>query len=112
MHGQQALVLIRQLNTNTPSIVIQTPSSSTIYKSNGTLPVTISFSGRYSLQKVDIFINGVFVNSIKNSLTYTVNLSDIDSLNEENELKIIGYDSVYNKTEQRMTFKVVSSTVN
>lgn len=53
----------------------------------------------YPINKIDIFINGSFVNSLNNSFEYKIQNDDILNKKEVNELKIKIQDSIYNTNE-------------
>jgi membrane peptidoglycan carboxypeptidase len=90
-----------------PKITIKSPSSATQYSRNSKITVNIDTSGKYPLTEVDIFVNDIFIGSSKRapfSLSFTPN--DLDVLEVQNRLKIIGYDAVKNKGEAETVFNV------
>ena len=90
-----------------PKITIISPSSATQYSRNSKITVNIDTSGKYPLTEVDIFVNDIFIGSSKRapfSLSFTPN--DLDVLEVQNRLKIIGYDAVKNKGEAETVFNV------
>jgi 1A family penicillin-binding protein len=93
-------------NTSGPVVSIIEPDTTSIYSSNQKIQLKISSSGSYPLQKIDIFINNIFINTIKSPFVFSFIPDELDSLRYENELKIISYDTIYNRTESTSTFKV------
>jgi penicillin-binding protein 1C len=93
-------------NTSGPVVSIIEPNTTLIYSSNQKIQLKISSSGSYPLQKIDIFINNIFINTIKSPFVFSFIPDELDSLRSENELKIISYDMIYNRTESISTFKV------
>ena len=66
----------------------------------------ISSSGPYPLLKMDIFVNSAYLGTHEASSSFYLVPSELENLQAENELKIIAYDSVYNRTEASLLFKV------
>jgi penicillin-binding protein 1A len=91
---------------NKPIVSIIDPSSTTVYPSNQRIPIKISSAGVFPLQKIDIFINDVYMETIKPPFDFSFVPKDLNSLQDVNELKIISYDSIYNRSETDSTFKV------
>lgn len=90
-----------------PKITIMSPSSSMQYGKNSKITVTINNSSKYPLTKVDIFVNDIFIGSSKRvpfSFSFTPN--DLDLLEAQNRLKVIGYDAVRNRGEAEVIFNV------
>lgn len=93
-------------NTSGPVVSIIEPNITSIYSSNQRIQLKIYNSGSFPLQKIDIFINNVFINTIKPPFVFSFIPEELDSLRSENELKIISYDTIYNRTESISTFRV------
>ncbi len=90
-----------------PVVTIQEPNSVKNYSSNEKIQLRISNSGRFPLEKIDIYINDVFLGTSKPPFNFSFIPADLDNLREENEIKIISYDSAYNRAETTSTFKVI-----
>lgn len=90
-----------------PVVSITEPNNTTAYLPNQKINVKIESEGRYPLTKIDVFINDAYLDSYnpKNSIFY-FNPSDVNNLQEENTLRIVAHDSVYNIGEVTSTFKI------
>jgi archaellum component FlaF (FlaF/FlaG flagellin family) len=94
-------------DANKPKVSIIKPDSITIYSPSQKINLQISNSGTFPLQKIDIFINGIYLETEQPPFSdFSFTPSDIENLQESNDLKIISYDTVYNKSETDSTFKV------
>lgn len=89
------------------NISIQNIDSQKTYGLYETLNVSVSSTGRYGLLKASLYVNNVFVETIDRApFTFRFNPKDISGIGEVNEIKIIGYDTVFNKKEAISEFKV------
>ncbi len=93
-------------NTSTPIVSIIEPDTTTIYPRDQKIQVKISSSGNFPLQKIDVFINNTFIDTIKSPFDFSFTPEELDNLKSENELKIISYDTAYNRGETSVIFKV------
>jgi len=89
-----------------PIISIIEPNDTTTYSPDQKINLKISSSGVFPLQKIDIFINGIYLETIKSPFNFSFILGELETLQSNNELKIISYDSVFNKSETNLIFKV------
>lgn len=89
-----------------PVISIIEPNTTKNYLPEQKIQLKISSAGYFPLQKIDIFINGSYLGTSKPPFSFSFTPSELDSLKSENELKIISYDSVYNRSETTSTFLV------
>ena len=88
---------------------VQISLNDTQYSKSETVDISVSSSGRYPLRKIEVYLNGIYIDSVSQSpFTYSIDLSSIDDLSEENEVKIKGYDSVYNNNEEVKYFTLTS----
>ena len=55
---------------------------------------------------MDIFINGVYLETDQPPFDFSFTPAELNNLQAENDLKIISYDSVFNKSETDSIFKV------
>ncbi len=101
-------VLIDDIHTelSKPVVSISEPNSGTIYSPNQKINLKVSSSGPYPLLKMDIFINENYVGSSQTPFVFSFIPSSLVNLQTDNELKIVVYDSVYNKSETHTMFKV------
>ena len=98
------------VHTSTPNLKVSIlePNTNTIYNANQKIQLNTSTSGNFALQKMDIFINDVYLGTIKPPFNFSFVPSELDSLKTENELKIISYDTAFNRSETISTFLVQS----
>ena len=89
-----------------PTVSIMEPDSTTVYNSNKKVQLVITNSGIYPLQKIDVFINDVYIDTIKPPFNYSFTPNSLTNLKDLNTLKLISYDSTYNSTETDTTFHV------
>ena len=62
---------------------------------------------RFNLSKVDVFINDIFMGSVKSSpFNFSFTPNDVDNIKTENELKLVVYDTVKNKAEYTIPLKL------
>jgi membrane peptidoglycan carboxypeptidase len=91
---------------NKPIVSIISPDSTTVYPSNQKINLKIQSSGVFPLQKIDIFINNIYLETSEPPFNFSFIPKNLDNLGDSNELKIISYDTMYNKSETDATFKV------
>lgn len=89
-----------------PIISIIEPNSRTNYSPNQKINLKISSSGLYPFLKMDIFINNTYLETSNSTSGFYFIPKELEDLQAENELKIITYDSIYNKSETTLIFKV------
>jgi len=94
------------IEENKPIVSIIEPNTTFIYLPNQKIQLKILNSGRFPLQKIDIFINDTFVDTISAPFTFSFIPEELDNLRSENELRIISYDTIYNRAENIQTFRV------
>ena len=94
-------------DSSRPIISIQEPNTRTIYSPDKKINLKISSSGFYPLVKIDIFINNMYLGTSEYPFNFSFTPSELENLQEENELKIIAHDSAYNNSgETTLIFKV------
>lgn len=91
---------------NKPTVSILEPNTEAVYTKDSVINLTVQASGKFPITKMDVFLNGVYLDTISSPLSYQLNLSNVGSIRDENELKVVVYDNVYNKTESNLIFKV------
>ena len=89
-----------------PVVSIIEPNDKEIYLPNQKIQLEISSSGRFPLEKIDIFVNDVFLETLKAPFVFSFTPEELENSQTDNELKIISYDSVFNRGETISTFKV------
>ncbi len=90
-----------------PTINISDLDLEKTYSDTETISFKLNITGTYPVKKVDIFLNNTLLKSFSGpSFTYSFIPKDTGSLNEENEIKIIAQDSVYNATQKDFKLKI------
>jgi penicillin-binding protein 1A len=89
-----------------PEVEILEPKESSTYLPEEKVFLEISSSGKFPLQKIDIFINDVYLGTSTPPFNFSFIPSELESLREKNELRIVAYDSAYNRGEAVITFHV------
>ncbi len=65
----------------------------------GRITLSVSSSGRYPLSKVEFFINERFIESSTQApFSFSLIIEDVENITTENNIVIIGYDSILNKS--------------
>ncbi len=93
-------------DANKPVVAITIPDTTTTYPANQKITLGLSSTGHFPLQKIDIFINDVYLGTSKTPINFSFTPSELDNLKETNEIKIISYDTAYNSSETTSTFNV------
>ena len=91
---------------NKPTVSILEPNETDIYKQDDKIDLKIENNGELPLKKVDVFINGIFVDSLKSPFRFSFVPSELDNLKKTNNLSLVLYDSSYNKGQSSISFKV------
>jgi len=89
-----------------PVVSIIEPSSFVSYPPDQRIQIKISSSGRFPLQKIDIFVNDVFLGSDTPPFNFSFVPSDLDNLKAQNEIRVISYDVASNHMETTSVFSV------
>lgn len=89
-----------------PVISITEPNANTTYKPDQKINLKISSSGVYPLSKIDVFINEIYLETLRAPFVFSFTPSKLEASQIENELKLIAYDTVFNSSETAVTFKV------
>ncbi len=64
----------------------------------GLITLSVLSTGRYPLSKVEFFINGQFIErSTQSPFSFSFTPEDVSNISTENEITMIGYDSILNK---------------
>ncbi len=90
-----------------PIIAIREPSSTTTYPLNEKLLTDIQVQSTYPINRVDYYVNGVFLGSTQ-SMPYEFSFipSALAQVLSTNELRVVVSDSVGNQSEQKTSFIV------
>ncbi|MFH1402402.1 MAG: PBP1A family penicillin-binding protein [Patescibacteria group bacterium] len=91
-----------------PNFEITSPKYSNQYNKDEKINILLNtYINKFSILKKDYFINGVFIGSSQTNNIFSFVPNDIQNIKPENILKVIIYDTVFNKTEKSLVFKVI-----
>jgi len=78
-----------------------------VYNKNQTIPITINPHSQNEIKKIDVFINNIYIKSLKSSpfTTYFIT-NDANNISTDNTLHIIGTDIMGNVGETTIPFSV------
>ena len=93
-------------DANKPLISILEPQNGKTYQVDEPIYLKISSSGPFPIQKMDVFINGVYSETIEPPFNFSFIPKDLENAQNENELKLISYDTIYNRSEAVSLFKI------
>lgn len=92
---------------NKLSIIITNPTENRSYNTGERVSIQVTGSGPHPLSQVDYFINSTYLGTIRsNPFTLSFTPKDVETIQEENTITVRAYDSVRNKTETSVEFKV------
>lgn len=92
---------------NIPQIEIMNPDELFMYDRNDIIDIIIDYDTNYPVKSFDVFVNNTFLGTTKNTpFNFSFSPSDIDNIQERNELKVIIRDEVFNKAEATVNFSV------
>ncbi|MCX6757496.1 MAG: PBP1A family penicillin-binding protein [Candidatus Nomurabacteria bacterium] len=96
------------IDANKPVVTIINPNNSIPTPANQTVNLQITSTGRYPLAKIDIFINNTYIQTIRPPFNFSFTPSELDNLINVNEIKLISYDTVFNRSETVSVFNVIN----
>lgn len=89
-----------------PVVQITEPDNNNIYKDDQKISLKININSTLPVRKIDVFINGVFVDSLQNPFNFSFLPKDLENLKDKNTITLISYDQAYNRGESTTYFKV------
>ena len=89
-----------------PIVSIIEPNETTTYLPDQTIRLKIGSSSSFPLQKIDVFINDVYLETLEPPFNFSFTPKELENLQNINELKIISYDTAYNSSQTNSKFKV------
>ena len=92
--------------SSSPLVLITEPNDTKIYSPNQKINLKIKSSSVLPLQKIDIFINDIYFETIEPPFNFSFLPKEVENLENRNELKIISYDSAFNRNETIAIFRV------
>lgn len=99
-------------NGSGPNLSISGIKPKEVFSSSEKITPTIISSGPYPIEKVDFYLNEYFLGSSKNSpfsISFTAK-DNPEKVEYSNNLKVVAYDSILNKTELIVPFFVENDT--
>jgi len=82
-----------------PIVTLISPAPNQTFNNNQRVDVRISSSGQYPLSRVEFFVNDVFVGTSKTApFAFSFTPSDLGTLKTVNNLKVVAFDTILNKT--------------
>lgn len=92
---------------NRPKISIFSPNNEEIYNLNEPINISIDYKTKYKVGSFDIFINDAYIGSTQvTPFNFSFIPKDIENIRENNQLKVIIRDDVYNRAEAVVDFFV------
>ena len=93
-----------------PKISIINPLLGKQYYSQEKILVSIKYNSNYPLNKIEYYLNSIYIgNSVKEPFTFFFIPQEYNYIKQTNELKVIVYDSVFNKTESSVNFELIQN---
>lgn len=89
-----------------PKITITEPNGLFTYSRDQRINLKVISSGKFPLQKIDVFINEIYLETIYPPFSFSFLPENIENLRGHNEIKLISYDTVFNKSEDSIQFTV------
>ena len=92
---------------NFPVLSITSPTPADSFNLTQRVTISIAASGKYPLQKTELYINGQYIlsnSTTPTTLTFVPN--DIPGIQPVNTIRVVGYDSVQNQGEASSTLNV------
>ena len=97
-------------DANKPQISIISPKDDVAYDGGTPLTVQITSTGHYPLTKFDVFLNDAYVGTnTSGGSTFTFVPDSTGAMRDTNELRVIGYDTVYNSNETSVPVNITGS---
>lgn len=93
-------------DSSRPVVSILEPKSSGKYFPEDKINLKITSSGKFPIKKIDVFVNDIYLGTSTPPFNFSFIPSELENLQDENELTIISYDSAYNRGEATVTFEV------
>lgn len=95
-----------------PKITITNPTDSLRYERGARLVITVQVVGKFPIAKVDYFLNDNFIGTSASypwSLGFVPLEADEVLKESENEIRAVAYDSVGNRGETRVSFRILAN---
>ena len=94
------------IEKNKPKIKITNPTADKEYNKTERVAIETISLGIYPISKIEYFVNGKYIGSSnKSPFVFILELDEIENIKSENEIRVVGYDTVSNKGEGVINFK-------
>jgi hypothetical protein len=94
-------------SSSRPAVTILEPDSTTEYLPDQKIYLKITNSSRTPLLKIDIFVNDIYLETRESPFfNYYFVPNEIQNIQAFNKIKIISYDTLFNRSETTSTFAV------
>jgi len=92
---------------NIPIFEILEPAENTSFNKDENIVVKINGSSKYDIKKITFLVNDLEIGSIDDfNKIFTYKISDLEKINNENELRVVVQDTVFNKNEKSIMFSI------
>ncbi len=93
---------------NKPVVFIEEPQNNQVYESDKKITSSIEYSANYPITKAEYYINENFVgSSVSSTFSFSFIPKDLEYIkNGENEMRVVLYDSIFNRGEVRSIFTI------
>ena len=82
-----------------PTVTLTLPTKS-VFENNERINISVSISGKYLMKKSELYINGKFIiSSERDPKNLSFIPQDIEGIERRNIIKVVVYDTVYNRGE-------------
>lgn len=90
-----------------PKITIESPNQEFIYDKNQKLTVQTKTESTYPISKLSFYINNTYIGTSNTSpFLFAFTPAEIKAVSQENSLRVIATDSVFNKSETEIVFNI------
>lgn len=89
-----------------PQISIIKPAAQETFHIGDTTNVLLKNNGRFPISKIDFFFNNNFIGSSYSLNNFSFTIDENSAVGGINELRVVGYDSVFNSTQTTVSFLV------
>lgn len=89
-----------------PSISIIEPRNGATYPADQRINLKISSFTPVPIQKMDVFINGIYVQTLEPPFNFSFSGNEIANLQSENEIRLTAHDASFNKSQARVIFRI------
>lgn len=91
-----------------PNVSITSPKNDVVYPQDQKITLRLANTSPFPLAKVEVFINGIYMDSLIPPFNFSFLPQNLENLEEVNEIKIIYYDTVYNRGEATTTLRITN----